>query len=138
MKTPRTVLFVCLHGSAKSLIAAEYFGRLAARRGLDVRATSVGTEPDADIPANVITGLLQDGIDVRDRRPRRLTTEDLAKASHVVSFGCDLSRVAPPGLAVERWDDVPAVSADFATARDAIVARLRRLLVDWESPKRAG
>ena len=138
MKTPRTVLFVCLHGSAKSLIAAEYFGRLTAERGLNVHATSAGTEPDPDISPNVITGLLQDGIDVRDRRPRRLTTEDLAKASHVVSFGCDLSELAPPGLPVERWDDVPAVSADFATARDAIVARLRRLLVDWESSKRAG
>ena len=138
MKTPRTVLFVCLHGSAKSLIAAEYFGRLTAERGLNVHATSAGTEPDPDISPNVITGLLQDGIDVRDRRPRRLTTEDLAKASHVVSFGCDLSELAPPGLPVERWDDVPAVSADFAAARDAIVARLRRLLVAWESSKRAG
>ena len=138
MKTPRTVLFVCLHGSAKSLIAAEYFGRLTAEQGLNVHATSAGTEPDPDISPNVITGLLQDGIDVRDRRPRRLTTEDLAKASHVVSFGCDLSELAPPGLPVERWDDVPAVSADFATARDAIVGRLRRLLVDWESSKRAG
>jgi len=138
MKTPRTVLFVCLHGSAKSLIAAEYFERLTAERGLNVHATSAGTEPDPDISPNVITGLLQDGIDVRHRRPRRLTTEDLAKASHVVSFGCDLSELAPPGLPVERWDDVPAVSADFATARDAIVARLRRLLVDWQSSKRAG
>ena len=138
MKTSRTVVFVCLHGSAKSVIAAEYFARLVAERGLNVHATSAGTEPDPDISPNVITGLLQDGIDVRDRRPRRLTTEDLAKASHVVSFGCDLSELAPPGLPVERWDDVPAVSADFATARDAIVARLRRLLVAWESSKRAG
>ncbi|KRT71626.1 MAG: protein tyrosine phosphatase [Candidatus Rokubacteria bacterium CSP1-6] len=138
MKTPRTVVFVCLHGSAKSLIAAEYFGRLAAERGLDVHATSAGTEPDPDIPPHVTEELLRDGIDVRGRRPRLVTREELANASHVVSFGCDLSRLAPPGLAVERWDDVPAVSADFAAARDAIVARLRRLLADWESPKRAG
>ena len=138
MKTPRTVVFVCLHGSAKSLIAAEYFGRLAAERGLDVHATSAGTEPDPDIPPHVTEELLRDGIDVRGRRPRLVTREDLAKASHVVSFGCDLSRVTPPATAVERWDDVPAVSADFAAARDAIVARLRRLLADWESPKRAG
>jgi protein-tyrosine-phosphatase len=138
MKTSRAVLFVCLHGSAKSVIAAEYFARLVAERGLNVHATSAGTEPDPDIPPHVIEELLRDGIDVRGRRPRLVTREELANASHVVSFGCDLSRVAPPGLAIERWDDVPAVSADFATARDAIVARLRRLLVDWESSKRAG
>jgi protein-tyrosine-phosphatase len=128
MTPARTVVFVCLHGSAKSLIAAEYFGRLAAERGLDVRATSAGMEPDAEIPPAVMTGLLKDGLDVRGCRPRRLDPEELARASRVVSFGCDLSRIAPPGLAVERWDDVPAVSGDFAVARDAIVAHLRRLV----------
>lgn len=130
MKTSRTVVFVCLHGSAKSVIAAEYFARLVAERGLDVRATSAGTEPDLDIPPHVTEGLLRDGIDVRGRRPRLVTREELANASHVVSFGCDLSRVAPPGLAIERWDDVPAVSADFQTAREKIVARLHRLLAE--------
>lgn len=128
MGSPRTILFVCLHGSAKSLIAAEYFGRLAADKGLDVRATSAGTEPDPDIPPHVINGLLEDGIDVRGRRPRSATREELANASHVVSFGCDLRDVAPSGLTVERWDDVPAVSTDFRTARDVIIARLKRLL----------
>ena len=128
MGSPRTILFVCLHGSAKSLIAAEYFGRLAADKGLDVRATSAGTEPDPDIPPHVINGLLEDGIDVRGRRPRAATREELANASHVVSFGCDLRDVAPPGLTVERWDDVPTVSTDFRIARDVIIARLKRLL----------
>jgi len=37
MTTPR-VLFVCLHGSAKSLIALEHFRRLAQQRGVDVQA----------------------------------------------------------------------------------------------------
>jgi len=56
MVTQRKVLFVCLHGSAKSLIAAEYFNRLAAARGLGVTATSAGTEPDAEIPPRVVQG----------------------------------------------------------------------------------
>ena len=131
MTMTRTIAFVCLHGSAKSLIAAEYCGRLAVERGLDLRATSAGTEPDPDIPSKVIEGLLRGGIDVRGRRPRHLTAEELARASHVVSFGCDLGQMAPPGLTIERWDDVPAVSADFDAARDAIVARLQRLLSEW-------
>lgn len=134
MTATGTVLFVCLHGSAKSLIAAEYCARLAAERGLDVRATSAGTEPDPGIPPRVIEGLLRDGIDVRGRRPRLATREDLATAAHVVSFGCDLE-IAPASLTIERWDDIPAVSANFDAARDAILARLRRLLADWESPR---
>jgi len=87
MVTQRKVLFVCLHGSAKSLIAAEYFNRLAAARGLGVRATSAGTEPDAEIPPRVAQGLRADGIDVEGRRPRRPTpavSENFTRARDVI------------------------------------------------------
>ena len=127
MATPN-VLFVCLHGSAKSLIAAEHFRRLATERGVKVEAASAGTEADREIPPKVVQGLLADGIDVRGRRPHQLTRDDVANASHVVTFACDLSDAVPAGLPLDRWDDVPAVSEDFARARDAIVARLSRLL----------
>ena len=45
-----------------------------------------------------------------------------------MTFACDLGDLAPPGLSLERWDDVPAVSEDFKKARDIIAARLPRLL----------
>jgi arsenate reductase (thioredoxin) len=128
MATIPRVLFVCLHGSAKSLIALEYFRRLAAQRGVHVEASSAGTEPDTEVPPKVVQGLLGDGIDVGGRRPRRVTRADLESASRVITFACDLGDLAPPGVALERWDDVPAVSEDFKKARDAIVARLPRLL----------
>jgi arsenate reductase (thioredoxin) len=131
--TPR-VLFVCLHGSAKSLIALEHFRRLAAERGADVEGSSAGTEPDAEVPPKVVQGLLGDGIDVRGRRPRRLTRADLESASRVITFGCELGDLAPPGLALERWDDIPAVSEDFKQARKAIVARLPGLLDECAKP----
>lgn len=124
----RRVVFVCLHGSAKSLMAAEYFRRLAAQRGLQV----AGIHPDPDVPAHVLRGLLGDGIDVRGRRPSPVSREELANAWRVVSFGCDLAPMAPPGLAVERWDDIPAVSQDWNAARDAILARLALLLAECE------
>jgi len=123
----RRVVFVCLHGSAKSVIAEAYWNRLATRGGLDVPATSAGTEPDAAIPPHVIAGLLGDGLDVRDQRPRRATREDLAGAWRIIAFGCDLKGLAPPGVSVERWDDVPAVSEGFDAARSAIVARVSAL-----------
>jgi arsenate reductase len=134
MTKPPTVLFVCLHGSAKSVIAVEHFRRLAAERGIAVDADSAGTEPDADVPPRVVQGLLAEGIDVRGRRPRPVTRADLERASRVVTFGCELSDLAPPGLSVERWDDVPAVSEDFKTARDVIVSRLPRLLDECLKP----
>jgi protein-tyrosine-phosphatase len=130
MVTQGKVLFVCLHGSAKSLIAAEYFNRLAAARGLGVRATSAGTEPDAEIPPRVTQGLRADGIDVEGRRPRRPTPADIDGAVAVVTFACDLGELASRAPRIERWDDVPAVSEDFKRARDVIVARVSALLED--------
>jgi arsenate reductase len=124
------VLFVCLHGSAKSLIAAEYFNRLAGARGSKAQATSAGTEPDDAIPPRVVQGLREDGIEVEGRRPRRPTGDDVEGAAVVVTFGCDLGDLTPRGRRIERWDDVPAVSENFQRARDAIVARVTTLLDD--------
>ena len=65
----KKVAFVCLHGSAKSLIAAEYFNGLAHARKLPLRATTSGPEPDVEVPGNVIEGLRRHGIEVGRYRP---------------------------------------------------------------------
>jgi len=129
MATPPLVLFVCLHGSAKSIIASQYFRRFAAERGLAAHSAAAGTEPDAAIPPAVVEGLRRDGIDVRGIRPSPVRPADLERASKVVAFACDVGEL-PPGSALERWDDVPAVSEDFGRARDAIAARARALVDD--------
>jgi hypothetical protein len=125
---PPTVAFVCLHGAAKSVLAAASFERLAAARGVPVRVLSAGTEPDPEIAPAVVRALLAEGIDLRGERPRPATREALAGAAAVVSFGPDLSGLVPPGHVVARWDDVPALSEDFDAGRAAILARLPALL----------
>ena len=129
-----SVFFVCLHGSAKSVIAAEQLRRLAAARGLAVGSGAAGLEPDEAIPPRVVNGLRKDGIDVRDQRPRRPTAADVEAATTVVTFGCDLGPLAPLARRIERWDDVPAVSEDYGRARDAIAARVRMLVDRLERP----
>ncbi len=126
MSGGRPVLFVCLHGAAKSVLAAADFERLARERGLDLRADFAGTEPDPAIAPRVAQALLAEGVDLGDRRPRRVTRADVERASRVVAFGCDLGELAA-GARVEQWD-VPAVGDDFQKARAAIDARLARLL----------
>ena len=130
MPASRTVVFVCLHGAAKSVIAGAYLNRLSAERGLDLRASAAGIEPEPEVPLPVRQGLLEEGLDVGHDRPRSVTRDELTAAWRVVSFGCDLGDLAP-GVGVERWDDVPLVSDGFAAVRDAIVARVRRLLDEW-------
>jgi protein-tyrosine-phosphatase len=131
-------VFVCQHGSAKSVVASEHFRRLAVEHGLDVDVASTGTEPDAEIPRRVVEGLLGDGIDVRGLAPRPATRAALQHASRIISFGCDLRQVAPAGVPVERWDDVPAVSDGYARARDAILGRVRTLVDELRVPVRGG
>jgi arsenate reductase len=132
MGDERTVLFLCPHNAAKSFIAAAYCERPAAERGLTLRATSAGTDPDPDVSPTVAGALLAEGIDVRAHRPRRVTAEELIRASRVVALGCDLGDLAPTGHVIERWDDVPSPSADLTGARAVIAARVRRL-VDTEA-----
>jgi arsenate reductase len=123
----RTILFVCLHGAAKSVIAASHCQRLANDAGFAIRATFAGTEPDPEIAPAAASGLLAEGLDVREQPTHRVTSEELRHAWRVVSFGCDLEALAP-GVRVERWDDVPAVSENYRAARDVIVARLPTLV----------
>ena len=122
-----TFAFVCLHGSAKSLIAAEYLTRTARQRGLNWLGTTSGPEPDTEIPENVVAGLRARNIDVQARKPLLVSADALAKADHIISFGYDLSALAP-NRRVDNWGDCPAVSDDFDTAWAFITGRIDRLL----------
>ena len=131
MSQHRRILFVCLHGAAKSVLAAVDCERLAAARGIDVTADFAGTEPDADIAPAVAAALRADGTDLRGKKPRLVTVGDVAAADQVVAFGCDLGAARVAGARIEQWADVPAVSNGLPVARAAIRARLEQLIDGW-------
>src|SRR4030095_5910958 len=56
------VLFVCLHGAAKSVVAAAHFRRLASARGLSISAVAAGTEPDPELARAAVKGLAAEGL----------------------------------------------------------------------------
>jgi hypothetical protein len=120
------------------LIAAEHANRLARERGLALRATTSGPEPDAEVPANVVEGLAKRGIDASHIVPQRVSTVALRRATHIVSFGCDLADVVDPHRAIERWDDCPAVSDDFDIAYAFITRRVELLLDQRHENQAAG
>jgi len=124
------IVFVCEHGSAKSLMAASFCARMAKERGMAVRAVSRGTAPDDSVPGAVVAALHEDGFDVAAFRPEPLRDADVAGAARVVAIGVDIGAwKARAGARLERWDDVPPVSEGYPGARDAIVARLEALLL---------
>ena len=123
-----TVVFVCEHGSAKSVIAAAHFNRLAEERGLPYRAVSRGIQPDEAIPEVVKSGLRADGLDVSTWKPKQVSDDDLRGANKVVTLACELRRTkAAPEKLIE-WKDVPAVGDGYAAARAAIVQQVEKLL----------
>jgi arsenate reductase (thioredoxin) len=134
----RTVVFVCQHGAAKSVLAAALLERLAAEHGTPLRALARGTEPEPQVAPAVAAGLLAKGIDVRAWQPRPLTPGDLSHAWRVVSFGPDLSDLLPAGTVVQVWSDVPAVADDLQAAQTVIAGRLSVLLKDLPEQPAAG
>jgi protein-tyrosine-phosphatase len=126
------VLFVCQHGAAKSVIAARHLTELAHARGLTLKATAAGVEPDEVIPAHVIAGLRGDGVDDHETAPQPVTRELLASAQIVVSFGCDLSAFAEESGRIVQWNGVPAVSDGYDAARTVILSRLHAILDEAE------
>lgn len=126
-----TVVFVCEHGTVKSVIAALWFNRLAEERGLKMRAVSRGVAPDAAVPEAIAAALRADGLSVAGFTPAALTKADLEGAARVVAIGVDvrsvLDRAAVP---LESWPDIPPATRDYAAARDAMVARIAASLAE--------
>jgi protein-tyrosine-phosphatase len=127
MSNEPTIVFVCEHGAAKSVIAAAHFNRLAGQAGLDLRAIARGTNPDPELSPQAVEGLSGDGLAPAEGIPQKLTEDDLRSSQRLVIF-CELPSQYPQPAAIERWENIPSVNQDYEKARDAILARLMPLL----------
>jgi arsenate reductase len=124
----QTVLFVCPHGAAKSVLAGSYFNRFAAELGLETRAIARGTEPDAEISDRVRQDV---GSALCIAQPAGLTAVDVANADLVVAFD-----LAEPELGVppdRSWNALPALSEDFELGRAAILGRVVALIAELKA-----
>lgn len=126
-QTPQ-VLFVCEHGTVRSLLAKVLFEQYAAEVGLPMQAVSRGTRADSVLPPFMQQNLAADHFELGTWRPQTLRPDDLANASLVVSF--DVPRAATDGARAPRafWDSLPSVSRDYVVGRDAIKVRVHRLV----------
>ena len=122
-----TVVFVCLHGSVKSQMAAAHFNRIASERGLPFTAISRGIEVDTSIPTRIRDGLNLDGLAPTDDIPIGLTADEAGRATKVVAF--DTVPEERRGTSeVTYWSDVPPATKDYAAARDVIVRHIDTLV----------
>jgi protein-tyrosine-phosphatase len=127
--TPSTIVFVCEHGSGKSVIAAAHFNRLASEKGLPYRAVSRGTKPEEAVSDAVKSGLAKEGMDVDGWTPKAISDEDIRRASRVVSIATDLPEAKPSVKnKLLEWNDVPPLSENYEASRAALVQRVGKLV----------
>ena len=127
MSQQSTIIFVCEHGAAKSIVAAAYFNQLASTSGLKWKAIARGTNPDNELSELAVRGLATDELTPSESRPQELSMEDVHSAQRIVSF-CELPLEYGQVTVVEQWNDVPPVSQDYDKARDAILENIHDLL----------
>jgi arsenate reductase (thioredoxin) len=122
----KTILFMCPHNAAKSVLAAAYFEQLAT--SMAYQAASAGTEPAEEVLPAVIELLRREGLGVSQMQPRHVTPQDLELAYRVISLGCPMELL--PTDKTEAWDDVPMFSQNPEGSRDAIRAHVEKLVAE--------
>jgi protein-tyrosine-phosphatase len=128
----KTILFLCPHGAAKSVMAKAYFQKLADQKGLAVRSNAAGPDPE-DVTYPVIVELLaKEGLDVSNHKPRKVSATDLSQASRIVSIGCDLNDLPQTDKLIETWNEVPMVSQDPEGSWRQIKNRVESLIAELE------
>jgi arsenate reductase len=95
------VLFVCVHNSGRSQMAAAFLAHYAAG-GVHVR--SAGSAPTDEILSTVVQALAEVGIDVRQEFPKPLTNEVVRAADAVITMGCGDACPIYPGKRYEDWE----------------------------------
>jgi arsenate reductase (thioredoxin) len=120
------VLFVCTHNAGRSQIAEALFERHGPP---DVRAESAGAEPADRVHPVVVEAMREIGIDLGDRRPKKLTLEMQLHADWAITLACGAQCPYVPSM-VEDWDITDPAGQpieEVRSIRDDIEERVKEL-----------
>jgi arsenate reductase len=110
-------------------MAAAFYNQLADRSKAE--AISAGTEPGLRIHSEVLTAMLEVGIDLSNAKPQKLTQELANEASLLVTMGCGDKCPYVPGLRRDDWplrDPKGLPLEEVRNIRDEIKTRVQALL----------
>jgi arsenate reductase len=122
------VLFVCVHNSGRSQMAAGLLNKIANGR---VHVRTAGSDPADEIGPAVIEAMNEVGVDLSEEFPKPLTDEFVAAADVVITMGCGDACPIYPGKRYEDWELEDPAGKDIATVRrirDQLGDKLRALL----------
>ena len=124
------VLFVCVHNSGRSQMAAGYMSKLG---GDKVVVRSAGSAPKESISLTVIEAMAEVGIDITQEYPKPLTDEVVRASDAVITMGCGDACPIYPGKRYEDWvlDDPAGQGIESVRViRDEIKGRVEKLLAE--------
>ncbi len=123
------VLFVCNHNAGRSQMAQAFFERYAPA---GAETESAGTNPGDQVWPEVVAVMREVGIDIADRKPKKLTVEMQQHADLAVTMGCgDACPYVP--TTVEDWelpDPAGRPIEEVRRVRDTIEQRVKRLIAE--------
>ena len=123
----KEILFVCTHGTARSLIATDYFNKMAKEKDLNFRAIFRGTEPDSVLTGGNAKGLTKDDFDIALQKSEIVSENDIDNAYGIITFDCQLSSSINPEK-TEQWNGTPPISKNYDQTRDVIKEKVNRLV----------
>lgn len=128
-----TVVFVCEHGAAKSVVAAAWFNKLAAEQHLPFHAIARGIAPQKELSESAVAGLQRDGVAFPSNKPLPLTDSDASNTVRLVALG-----PLPASMKLSHVDsfDVPAPNDGYDQSRDAILLHVKALLKELQGHPR--
>ena len=124
------VLFVCVHNSGRSQMAAGFTAKLGGER---VVVRSAGSAPKESIALTVIEAMAESGIDITQEFPKPLTDEVVRASDAVITMGCGDACPIYPGKRYEDWvlDDPAGQGIESVRViRDEIKTRVEKLLAE--------
>jgi arsenate reductase len=122
------VLFVCVHNSGRSQMAA---GLVKLRSKGLIHVRSAGSDPGEQINPAVVEAMSELGVDMSQEFPKPLTDEVVAAADAVITMGCGDACPIYPGKKYEDWELDDPAGQDIATVRrirDELDAHVQRLV----------
>ena len=124
------VLFVCVHNSGRSQMAA---GLVKLRSHGRINVRSAGSDPGEQINPAVIEVMGELGVDMSEEFPKPLTDEVVAAADAVITMGCGDACPIYPGKKYEDWklDDPAGQDVDTVRRiRDELDTHVRKLIAE--------
>jgi arsenate reductase len=127
----KQVLFVCLHNSGRSQMAAAFMERLA--NGV-VAVDSAGTMPSDTVNPVVVDAMKEKGLDVSEGKPKLLTQDMADAADRIITMGCSIEEACPATFVPnEDWgleDPSGKAIEEVRAIRDEVQVRVKRLLAE--------